>query len=170
MSKEKGFTMIELLVVMGIMAIISAIAIPNFRAWGPNYRLRTAIQDAYMDFQKARVTAMQEGVNCAITFDQAVDGTTFDYVVYVDADNDLEYDAGERVIVEREWDDYADVDEDGVTFTNNDDSLPSIAFRSNGLSRNNAGGFVDDGTLTLRNTNGRTGSVVIAAGGTVRIN
>jgi len=169
MLKENGFTIIELLIVIAIMAVMSAIAIPNFRVWGPNYRLRTAIQEAYSDFQNARVTAMREGVNCAITFDQAVGGTTYDYVVFVDADNDLEYDAGERVIVEREWDDYADVNEDSVTFTNNDDGLPSIAFRSNGISRNNTGGF-GGGTLTLRNSNGRTGSVVIAAGGTVRIN
>ena len=169
MRKENGFTMIELLIVIAIMSVMSAIAIPNIRAWGPNYRLRTAIQEAYSDFQNARVTAMREGVNCAITFDQPVDGTTYDYVVFVDADNDMEYDAGERVIVKKEWDDYADVDEDSVTFTNNDDGLPSIAFRANGISRDNIGGF-GAGTLTLSNVNGRTGSVVIAAGGTVRIN
>lgn len=168
MTKKLGFTIVELLVAMVILAVLAAIAIPGFARWLPNYRLRQAARDMFSNFQLAKLTAIRRGSNCTVTFNQPIGGQTYDYVVYVDSDNDLEYDAGEQVITKVLWTDYKGVDDSGLTFANNDDGLPSIAFRSNGLTRNNAGGF-GAGTVSLVNQNNKTADVVVSSVGNIRI-
>ena len=37
--KETGISIIELMVVISMIAILSAIAVPNYIAWLPKYRL-----------------------------------------------------------------------------------------------------------------------------------
>jgi len=173
--KKDGFTLIELLVTMVVLAVVVTATIPVFARWLPDYRLRAAARDLYSNFQLAKTSAMRNSTNCAITFNQAVGGTVYDYVVFADSDNDVEFDAGEQVITQVRWTDYKDVGfdttqggGDGLTFNDNDDGLPSIAFRSNGIPRNNAGGF-GAGTAFLINTKNMTRSVVISAGGNIRI-
>ena len=167
-KRELGFTMIELMVAVGIFAIMAAIAIPGFSVWLPNYRLKHAARDMFSNFQLAKLTAIRRGSNCTITFNQAIGGTVYDYVVYVDSDNDLEYDAGEVVITKVLWTNYKGVTDNGLTFANNDDGLPSIAFRSNGLPRNNAGGF-GIGTVSLINEKNKITKVVVSSVGNIRI-
>jgi len=173
--KKDGFTLIELLVTMVVLAIVTAITIPVFARWLPDYRLRAAARDLYSNFQLAKMAAMRNNSNCAIAFSQAIGGTVYDYAVFVDSDNDMEYDAGEEVITRVLWTDYKDVSfdtaqggGDGLDFTNNDDGLPSIAFRSNGIPRDNSGA-VGAGTAFLVNTKNMTRSVVISPGGNIRI-
>lgn len=173
--KKDGYTLIEVLVTMVVLAIVTAITIPVFARWLPDYRLRAAARDLYSNFQLAKMEAVRNNSNCAITFNQAIGGTVYDYAVFVDSDNDLEYDAGEEVITQVLWTDYEDVSfdtaqggGDGLNFPNNDDGLPSIAFRPNGLPRDNSGGS-GTGTAFLVNTKNMTRSVVISAGGNITI-
>jgi len=173
--KKDGFTLIELMVTMVVLAIVTAITIPVFARWLPDYRLRAAARDLYSNFQLAKMVAVRNNSNCAVTFNQTVGGIAYDYVIFVDSDNDLEYDAGEEVITKVLWTDYEDVDfdtsqggGDGLDFANNDDGLPSIAFRSNGIPRDNSGP-VGTGTAFLVNTKNMTRSVVISSGGNISI-
>ena len=176
MKKSSGFTLIELMIFIAIVAILSAVAIPNIIGWLANYRLRSAASDLLSNLQLAKVTAIKTNANCTVTFKQPVGGITYDYVVYEDSDNDLEYDAGEKILDRVQLSDYQDVSfdtaeggGDGLTFANNDEARPSIAFRSNGLSRNNSGGF-GAGTAFLKNTKGKTVSIVVSSAGNIRIN
>lgn len=175
--KKDGFTLIELLVTMVVLAIVTGITIPVFARWLPDYRLRAAARDLYSNFQSAKMAAVRHNSNCAVTFNQAIGGTVYDYVVFVDSDNDLEYDAGEQIITRVLWadSDYEDVDfdasqggGDGLDFTNNDDGLPSIGFRSNGIPIDNAGA-VASGTAFLVNTKNMKRSVELFPGGGVTI-
>lgn len=173
--RQAGLTLLELMIAIVIIAILTAIAVPNIISWLPNYRLKAAARDLVSNFQKAKITAIKTNRNCAIVFNQAVGGISYDYVVFVDADNDLEYDPGENVITLVRWRDYKGVSfdtaeggGDGLTFAANDDGLPSIAFRSNGLPTNNTGGF-GAGTVFLKNTNNRTISLVVSLAGNIRI-
>ena len=171
----QGFTLLEVMITVIILGVLSSIAVPAFLVWLPDYRLRSAARDIYSNFQKAKLTAIKHHCLCTITFHQPVGGTTYDYVVFVDSDNDMEYDAGEQIIAQKLLASYRNVSfdtgeggGDGLTFADNDVSLPSIAFRTNGLPRNNGGGF-GSGTAHLINTRNRKTSVVISAAGNIRI-
>ncbi len=175
-SNKKGFTLVELAVAIAIIAILSAVATPVILRWLPDYRLRMAARDLFSNMQLAKMTAVKSNTNVAVVFNQAVGGTVFDYAVFVDSNNNVEYDAGEVVIARVRLADYRGVQFDptqgggnGLTFTNNDDGLPAIAFRGNGLTRNNGGGF-GAGTAFFSNTNARTLSLVVTAAGNIRIN
>ena len=69
MRNNSGFTAVELLVVIALIAILAAIAVPNFIGWLPNYRLRAATHDLYSNFQKAKLTAVKRNTNTAVRFD-----------------------------------------------------------------------------------------------------
>ena len=179
MVREKllsGFTLIEVLMTIVVLAILAAVAVPGFSVWLPNYRLKAAARDMVSNFQLAKLTAVKRNINCTITFNQAIGARIYDYVVYIDSDNDLEYDEGEEVVTRKCWTDYGSTSYDlskgggdGLTFMNNDDELPSIAFQSKGFPVNNISGL-GMGTVFLKNTNNRTTSVVVSSAGNIRIN
>jgi prepilin-type N-terminal cleavage/methylation domain-containing protein len=173
--KKDGFTIIELLITFVILGIVTAIAIPGFSRWLPDSRLKSATRDVFSNFQLAKLTSIRSNSYCAITFKQVIGGINYDYAVYADSDKDLEYDAGEDIITKVLWTDYKDVSfdltqggGDGLTFTNNDDGLPSIAFTPDGLPKNNSGGF-GAGSVFLTNPNGKATQVVVSSAGNIRI-
>ena len=73
MRNNSGFTIVELLVVIALIAIIAAIAVPNFIGWLPKYRLRAATQDLYSNFQRAKMGAIKNNNDWAIVFDTNTD-------------------------------------------------------------------------------------------------
>jgi prepilin-type N-terminal cleavage/methylation domain-containing protein len=84
-KSQKGFTLVELMVAMGIVAILSAIAVPNFLAALPTFKLRAAARDLYGTLQKARVEAVRQGKSAAVVFNVA----TGQYMVCVEIDPTL---------------------------------------------------------------------------------
>ena len=70
--RTKGFSLIELLIVMVILGITAAIAIPAFSVWLPDYRLRIAARDLNSNMQLAKIGAIRANSNWAIVFDPGV--------------------------------------------------------------------------------------------------
>jgi prepilin-type N-terminal cleavage/methylation domain-containing protein len=173
--KGSGFTLVELMVVFGLIGILAVVAVPNLSVWVANYRLKQGARDVVSRLQLAKLTAVKRNTNCAISFNQTVGGRTFDYVVFVDGDEDLEHDAGEEVLNQVLWSDYGSISFDtsqggggGLTFSPNDDGYPATAFTSRGLSTNNAGA-PGAGAIFLKNTNNKTAKVVVSAAGNICI-
>jgi type IV fimbrial biogenesis protein FimT len=152
-----------MMVTIGLISILAGIAVPSFLNLRPNLQLRSAARDLLSSFQLAKLTAVRSGHNCAISFNQPVDGETYGYVVFRDGNNNLEYDAGEEVVKRVKWTDYDFVSVTGNTLANNDDGLPAIAFRSNGLPSSFGG------SVSLKDTNNNPKKVVLSRAGNVRI-
>lgn len=73
-SADKGFSAVEMLVVIAIMAILAAIAAPSFRAMLLNIQIRTAAESVNNGIQLAKAEAVRR--NVAVTFTMtAVNGT-----------------------------------------------------------------------------------------------
>ena len=165
---DDGFSLMELMIAIAIFGILAGIAVPGFLRWLPDYYLKSAARNLMANFQLAKVTAIKSGRNCAITFNQAVDGDTYDYVVFEDGDNNLELGGAETIVRKVKWADYhPSISTDANTFTNNDDGLPAVAFRSNGLPRNNGGGF-GAGTVSIKNTKSSEADIILSMAGNIR--
>ena len=178
MMRKNGFTMLELVVIIAIFMILVLVAIPGFSRWLPNYRFRAATRDLFSNFQHAKLTAIKRHRTCAITFNQDIGGTIYDYVVYVDTGNDLELDAGDEVLTnvlfsERYEGVIFDTSKgggDGIddTIINNDDGNPTFGFLSNGFGIDNNGDPAD-GSIYLTNATGRQREVAVSSAGNISI-
>ena len=78
LRKNSGFTFAELMVVLGIIAIISAFAIPGLIGWIPKQKLGTASRDLLSTLEAARTRAVRERVSVGLEFN----ATT--YTVFID--------------------------------------------------------------------------------------
>jgi len=69
MRNKKGFTLMELMVTMAIIALMAAIAIPNFIGWFPRYRLGAGSRDFHDFVQFARIRAVKQNLSTAVVLD-----------------------------------------------------------------------------------------------------
>lgn len=69
MRNQSGFTLIELIVTVAIVAILTGISVPNYISWLPGHRLRSAVDDLNSAYQLARLQAVRENVSAAVLFD-----------------------------------------------------------------------------------------------------
>jgi type IV fimbrial biogenesis protein FimT len=95
-----GFSLVELMVVIGVIALMAAIATPSLLNWLPNVRFRDASRGMLVDVQLAKMTAIQRNANVVAAF--LADGSG--YTIFVDdgngaavANNDT-WEAGEQII------------------------------------------------------------------------
>ncbi len=61
--RRRGFTVLELMIVLGIVGISAALAVPAFTRMSANWRLRDAMRGAGNAFQTARSQAISTGAN-----------------------------------------------------------------------------------------------------------
>ena len=79
-NRNRGFTLMEVLVVIAILGILAAASIPAFSVWLPNYRLKRASSDLYSNMQLARMVAIKQNQNCSINFSTGPDQYTISTV------------------------------------------------------------------------------------------
>jgi len=158
---KSGFTIIEVLVVISIIAIVSGIAIPNLIAWLPEYRLRSAARDIVSCFQKAKLRAIKENATAVIKFDVVNDK----YTAWVDNGGSgtaknwaLDRNNGEAVLTENSLPGAVTLYKN-TTFASN-----TFGFNSRGLPAKMVGGSV---FINTRTSNYR--KVVVNTAGNIRV-
>ena len=171
MRKQSGFTLVELMITVALVAIITAFALPNFLSWLPNYRLRSATHDLFSNFQKAKLEAVKRNINTMVCFS----GT--DYTVFVDSlplnAPNFQYDAtpspGEDVVAQVNWSDYK-----GISASLASINFPTVGankcftFRPNGIPVDVTYTAIG-GNAQVSNTSGKTTTVFVSEAGSIRI-
>jgi type II secretion system protein H len=138
--QKSGFTLMELMIVIAIIAIFTSIAIPNFLSWLPEKRLADGAQDILMGLQKSRSRAIMTNRDVIFNFDAD------SFAAFVDEDDNGGQDAGEQVIVNRDLPPAVDI----TTSLLGD--VTTITFDNRGIPDTS-------GRLILQNNNGTTQDV-----------
>jgi prepilin-type N-terminal cleavage/methylation domain-containing protein len=110
--RRVGFTIIEVMVVVGIIAVFAALAVPSWRQYQANLQLRAAARTVSNAYSYARAHALATGNRHVVVFAVApndacgnaiedAQGNPVPVLVYEDLDRDCCFDAGELRLSER---------------------------------------------------------------------
>lgn len=68
-SRQRGFTLVELIVVLGIVAMIMLLALPRLGDLAPGQELRAAAEELRADIRRVRNTALAESRETVLMID-----------------------------------------------------------------------------------------------------
>jgi prepilin-type N-terminal cleavage/methylation domain-containing protein len=71
LQSKRGFTFMEIILVIVIIAILTAITIPAVMNWLPNYRLKRATRDLYSRLQLTKMAAVKTNSTYAVVYNPA---------------------------------------------------------------------------------------------------
>ena len=159
--KNSGFTFVELMIVIGMISILSAIAVPSAMKWMPNYRLKAAVRDLYSNMQKARMVAVKTNQNVLIEFVVGAytpEGRVGSYRVFVDKSAPSgAYDNGDDILTQTSM-------PKNVSLYFNNFTGNTAGYTSQSLPWNNNWGSVE-----FRNSNSRYYQASLSAAGIIKI-
>ena len=77
--QQRGFSLVEMLIVVAIIAIMSAISLPSIGQYIRNYRIKAAAQEVASQLQTARGKAVSTNTNSGVSF-FIVDNNSYRFV------------------------------------------------------------------------------------------
>jgi len=75
-KEAKGFSLVELVIAIGVLGIVLAIAAPNFNKYNQNTNLQEAARDISSDISLWKQRAVSENISYQIRFDTAANNYT----------------------------------------------------------------------------------------------
>lgn len=147
--KKKGFTLVELTIVVAVMAILSAIALPNFQTYMAQQRLNGAARELFGHLASIRMQAVTMNQRVAMNIDN-----DHQYTLFRDDNKDGVVNSGETLST---WDIHPTYHD--VVFT----TAPGAVFS---FYPNGAG---STGSLGLANATGSK-LITISSAGRIKIN
>lgn len=164
-SKERGFNLLELLVVLGIISLLAALAFPNLSRLTSGKELSQQTEHLATMIHRARDLAMDQGYPWRIVFNPGHGS----WVCYGDQNGDSRIDPGERLLGpfslsepvrfgcrSHKGPNDTDLPDDGVSFSDN-----RITFSPMGCC--------NSGSIYLRNDTSSIAIRVLPASGVIRI-
>ena len=149
MRNARGFTLLELMIALAVIAILAGIAVPNYIGWLPKRHLRSSAVDVQSAIQLAKMTAIRENTSVSLKFDTGSDN----YQAFIDAN--------------------ADGNPDGAVFRSKEMSpgidMTGTGFGSDTITFNSRGLADAAGNITLRNNLGQNLTVSVTLTGVSRI-
>lgn len=73
LRKNDGFSLNELMIIIGIIALVCGIAMPSLIGYLPKYRMGSAARDILGTLEFARLTAVKRNATTLVTLDYAND-------------------------------------------------------------------------------------------------
>lgn len=143
-----GFTLIELMIVIAIMAIMAGIAIPNFIEWLRAAGLRGATNDLTSDLAMARLRAIKSGISVKVIF--STDG----YMVFIDSNNNNVLDSEEVLLRNKQY-------PAGITMSNTTFTSSRAIFHKTGAT--------SAGTIRLSRNGNEQINIIINFVGRIRV-
>ena len=160
LRKNSGFSVVELMIVSGVICTMSMIAVPNYMEYLPKTRASGTARQIFTDMQTAKMRAISDNNDYVVTFDTSNNR----YSVYDDGDNDFAtagVESSELVKTVTIGDEFIGIsfgyvagnDPEGsaisgsVTFTG---TPPRVIFRSTGLADQNGEVYVKPATDSTR--------------------
>lgn len=158
MRKNNGFTLLELMVVICILAVMAAVTTPNLISWLEGRRLSQASRDVLAAVKATRLRAVKERANAVVTFNTA--NNTFQ--AFVDDgggtagnEGNNTRDAGETIFKSGSFETV---------------SITGAAFGVNAFVAFTSRGFPDsNGTVSLQDDNGGVKQIVVSSTGSSQI-
>jgi type IV fimbrial biogenesis protein FimT len=149
MPGQRGFTLIELMVALAVMAIVLGFAVPGFQSMVNSNRLAGASNELMASLQTARMEAIRRNRRvaiCASANPNAGDDATcagsgvHGWIIFVDTNTDGDFDKVGDTLV-RVASLPSNIEVSGTDL---------VAYRSDGLGRDVDGALVTDGNVRLR--------------------
>ena len=112
---SKGFTLLEALVVIALIAFVSAVAAPSLLKWRRAARLRGAAENLKGDLELAKLKAIQENGTVSVIF--SADG----YQMFVDNNKDWSPDTTDSMLRQRSLPPGVNIELDQTSFGSMDD-------------------------------------------------
>lgn len=164
-SRNAGFSIVELMVILLIAGILMAIGIPSYQAMIQNHRLITATNALFMAVNLTRSEAIHRGVRVDMV--PAGDGTkwTNGWVIFVDENNNQRPDKNETVIYS-----HGELHRDvRITPSFTDSKVQYIAYNGTGRTRTNANSQTSQSGNWLLEAGPKSRKVVINFLGRARV-
>jgi prepilin-type N-terminal cleavage/methylation domain-containing protein len=64
-----GLTILELVIVLAVIGVLTAVAVPNVMSYLPEARLKSAARDLYSNLMLAKINAVKKNTSWAVVFD-----------------------------------------------------------------------------------------------------